>query len=129
MLTLRYSRGALAVEISLVLSYMGEEHVITRITPADRARSARDEISRDTAHTGYQIRRAIDHHAEAVLALIPQSARHHGRTELPVLYATEEPVADSGCRVYRIRVRLHGDSRQRGRAVSVSAADLARSVP
>jgi hypothetical protein len=101
MLTLRYSRGALAVEISLVLSYMGEECVTTRITPADRAQSPRDEITRDAAHTGYQMRRAIDHQAEAVLAIISQSARDHDRTELPLLYATEEPVVDSECRADR----------------------------
>lgn len=35
--TLRYSRGGLAVEISLVLAYMGEEYVATLVTREDGA--------------------------------------------------------------------------------------------
>ena len=63
----RYMRSDLAVEISLVLSYMGEEYVATHLVSEDDSGSVRrTEIGSRTAHTGYQMRRALDRQAEAV---------------------------------------------------------------
>lgn len=63
----RYNRSDLALEISLVLSYMGEEYVATSLVTEDRPGSVRrTQIGSSTAHTGYQMRRALDHQAEAV---------------------------------------------------------------
>jgi hypothetical protein len=57
-----YHRGDAAVETSLVLSYGGEEYVATELLRSRYASSAarRTEIGTDTAHTGYQMRRALD---------------------------------------------------------------------
>jgi hypothetical protein len=65
----RYKRPDLAFEISLVLSYMGmgEEYVATDLVSEDASGSVRrTEIGTSTAHTGYQMRRALDRQAEAV---------------------------------------------------------------
>jgi hypothetical protein len=53
----RYSGGDLAVEISLVLSYMGEEYVATTVVSGDTGPSRRTQIGTGPAHTGYQMRR------------------------------------------------------------------------
>jgi hypothetical protein len=63
----RYTRADLAVEISLALSYMGEEHVDTDlIRRGDGGAVHRTQIGSNTAHTGYQMRRALDRQAEAL---------------------------------------------------------------
>lgn len=62
---MRFGRADLAVEISLVLSYMGEEYVSADLVAQDDAGSVRrTEIGRNTAHTGYQMRRALDLQAQ-----------------------------------------------------------------
>ena len=67
----RYHRTGLAVEISLVLSYMGEEYVATELVFEDESRAIRrTRIGSSTAHTGYQMRRALDQQAEAVRAAL-----------------------------------------------------------
>lgn len=63
----RFRRADLAVEISLVLSYMGEEYVAADLVTEDAAGSVhRAEIGRGTAHTGYQMRRVLDLQAKAI---------------------------------------------------------------
>jgi hypothetical protein len=67
----RYRRNDLTVEISLVLSYMGEEYVATTLVSGDRSGSVRrTQIGSNTAHTGYQMRRALDRQAEAVRRIL-----------------------------------------------------------
>jgi hypothetical protein len=67
----RYKRSDLTLEISLVLSYMGEEYVDTSLATADRSGSVRrTQIGSNTAHTGYQMRRALDRQAEAVRRIL-----------------------------------------------------------
>ena len=83
MRTVCYRRGGLEVEISLVLAYAGEEYVSTLVTRDDDAGPARHESGRAAAHTGYQMRRALDHQAEVTLALITRMVPGHRRAELP----------------------------------------------
>ena len=62
----RYQRTGLAIEISLVLSYMGEEYVATELVSEDVSGLVRrTQIGSGTAHTGYQMRRALDRQAES----------------------------------------------------------------
>jgi hypothetical protein len=57
--SVRYQRLGLAIEISLVLSYMGEEYVATELVSEDGSGSVRrTQIGSGTAHTGYQMRHA-----------------------------------------------------------------------
>lgn len=69
--SVRYHRGGMAIEASLVLWYMGEEYVATTqvIGSLDGA-ARRTEIARNTAHTGYQMRRALKLQVDAVRAAI-----------------------------------------------------------
>ena len=63
----RYHRSDLALEISLVLPYMGEEYVATSLVTEDRPGPVRrTQTGSSTAHTGYQMRHALDRQAEAV---------------------------------------------------------------
>jgi hypothetical protein len=67
----RFDRADLAIEVSLVLSYMGEEYVAADLVTVDQSGSSRrTEIGHRTAHTGYQMRRALDLQAEAVRKLL-----------------------------------------------------------
>jgi hypothetical protein len=67
--SVRYRRGDITIEASLVLWYMGEEYVATTLGFDGLGGAVRrTEMARNTAHTGYQIRRAIRLQAEAVLA-------------------------------------------------------------
>jgi hypothetical protein len=67
----RYERNDLCIEISLVLSYMGEEYVATHLVlPADSGPARRMEIGSNTAHTGYQMCRGLDRQAEAVRGVL-----------------------------------------------------------
>jgi hypothetical protein len=68
MVCVSYHRADLDVEESLVLSYGGEEYVTaTVVSPRAADEPARHtEIGTDTAHTGFQMRRALDRQALAV---------------------------------------------------------------
>jgi hypothetical protein len=71
----RYERTDLAVEISLVLSYMGEEYVAAHLVSEDNSGSVRrTEIGSSTAHTGYQMRRTLDQQAEAVRRMLREQS-------------------------------------------------------
>jgi hypothetical protein len=68
---LRFKRGDLVIEVTLVLSYMGEEYVATSLVYESRSDSGRrTEVGHSTAHTGYQMRRALDAQAEAVRTVL-----------------------------------------------------------
>jgi len=70
----RYRRaGVRTIRIRLILAYMGEEYVSTEVcgNPPDGAEQV--EIGSHTAHTGYQMRRALDRQAETLLSHGPQS--------------------------------------------------------
>lgn len=69
--SVRYQRTGLAIEISLVLSYMGEEYVATELVSEGASGSVRrTQIGSGTAHTGYQMRRALDRQAGAVRSVL-----------------------------------------------------------
>lgn len=66
-----YHRDDITIEASLVLWYMGEEYVATtQVVHALDGTARRIEIAHNTAHTGYQMRRALKLQAEAVRAEI-----------------------------------------------------------
>jgi hypothetical protein len=70
----RYQRDNVIIEASLVLSYMGEEYVATTLAHKDRSgASQRTEIASNTAHTGYQMRRALDRQADALRELLSRT--------------------------------------------------------
>jgi hypothetical protein len=74
----RYWRTGLAIEISLVLSYMGEEYVATELVAEDDSGSVRrTPIRSGAAHTGYQMRRALDRQAEAVRSVLRDESSPH----------------------------------------------------
>lgn len=57
----------LAVEVSLELSHAGEEYVTAVLVTANESGSRRStETEQRTAHTGYQMRRALDLQDEAI---------------------------------------------------------------
>jgi hypothetical protein len=63
----RYQRPGCAIEISLVLSYLGEDYVATELVSEDGSGSdRRTQIGSGTAHNGYQMRRALGRQAETV---------------------------------------------------------------
>jgi hypothetical protein len=67
--SVRYYRGGTTIEASLVLWYIGEEYVATtQIADAPDGTERRTKIGSNTAHTGYQMRRALKLQAEAVRA-------------------------------------------------------------
>jgi hypothetical protein len=71
----RFERADVAIEISLVLSYMGEEYVTSDLVNADKSGSVhRTKIRQDTAHTGYQMRRALDLQAKAIRESLADNA-------------------------------------------------------
>jgi len=64
---LRFKREDLVIEVTLVLSYMGEEYVATSLVFEGRSDSGRrTEIGHNTAHTGYQMRHALDVQVDAI---------------------------------------------------------------
>jgi hypothetical protein len=74
----RYWRTGLAIEISLVLSYMGEEYVATELVSEDGSGSVRrTQIGSGAAHTGYQMRRALDRQADAVRSVLRDESSPH----------------------------------------------------
>lgn len=62
----RYHRGDVTVETSSVLAYAGEEYVRTSLQWAGESprRGHHVTVGEDTAHTGYQMRRALDRRAQ-----------------------------------------------------------------
>jgi hypothetical protein len=79
LISVYYHRSDLDVEASLVLSYAGEEYVTVRLLHADDQSGAarRTEVGTSTAHTGYQMRRALDRHAQAVRDAVHQAGPTH----------------------------------------------------
>jgi hypothetical protein len=74
----RYQRTGLAIEISLVLSYMGEEYVAAELVSEDGSGSVRrTQIGSGAAHTGYRMRRALDRQAEAVRSVFRDESSPH----------------------------------------------------
>jgi hypothetical protein len=72
---IRFDRADLEIEVSLVLSYMGEEYVAVHLVAVDESGSnRRAEIGHRTARAGYQMRRALDLQAEAVRKLMSAEA-------------------------------------------------------
>jgi hypothetical protein len=66
-----YHRGGTTIEASLVFWYMGEEYVATeQVTDDPGGGTRRTQIARHTAHTGYQMRRALKLQAQAVHAAL-----------------------------------------------------------
>jgi hypothetical protein len=63
-----YHRADVSVETCLVLAYAGEEYVQTvlRWHPRHADTPQQAEAGFNTAHTGYQMRRALDRHVETV---------------------------------------------------------------
>jgi hypothetical protein len=69
----KYHRDGTTIEACLVLWYMGEEYVATtQIAAAPHRAEQRAEIAHNTAHTGYQMRRALKLHGDAVRATMHQ---------------------------------------------------------
>jgi hypothetical protein len=62
----RYHRADFDMEGSLVLSYGGEEYVAATVISPGRGPVQRAEIVTGTAHTAFQMRRALDRQAAAV---------------------------------------------------------------
>jgi len=74
----RYWRTGLAIEITLVLSYMGEEYVATELVSEDDSGSVRrTQIGSGAAHTGYQMRRALDRQAKTVRGILRSESSPH----------------------------------------------------
>ena len=72
LIRVRYHRGDLDLEESLILSYGGEEYVTADLVHSSPAGSAgtRTAISAGTAHTGFQMRQRLDRHAQALRELL-----------------------------------------------------------
>ena len=75
----RYQRSGLAIEISLVISYMGEEYVATElVSEGDSGSVHRTQIGYGIAHTGYQMRRTLDRQAKSVRSVLRDESSPHG---------------------------------------------------
>jgi hypothetical protein len=61
---LRYHRGEMTIEVCHVVAYMGENYVQTRCSRKDD--EGWIDLGRNTAHSGYQLRRAVDRQADAI---------------------------------------------------------------
>lgn len=63
-----YHRSDLDVEESLILTYGGEEYVTASLVRSSPTSSPghRTQVTTDTAHTGFQMRQALDRHAQAL---------------------------------------------------------------
>lgn len=66
-----YHRSDLDVEESLILSYGGEEYVTASVVHSSLGSGPghRTQLSMGTAHTGFQMRRALDRDARALREL------------------------------------------------------------
>ena len=71
-LTVSYGRRDLVAMTSLVFDYMGDERLLTVLLRGDGSGSDRQRtvIGDDRAHTGYQMRRALDRQADAIRAAV-----------------------------------------------------------
>jgi len=72
LLRVRYHRIEVDVEETLILYYGGEETVSADLVFTDEVSGAltRETVSTHTAHTGYQMRRALDLHARELNNLL-----------------------------------------------------------
>jgi hypothetical protein len=76
--SVRYTRGDVVVETSLVLYYMGEEYVTTWLADHDAAGAQqRRTVGTDTAHKGHQMRKALDRQVGALRELLGTIDRQH----------------------------------------------------
>lgn len=65
--SVRYHRNDLTIEVAHVVGYMGENYVQTRCNQPDKDGQGNwAQLGRNTTHTGYQLRRALDLHADAI---------------------------------------------------------------
>ena len=76
MLRVIYHRSDLDVIEALVLSYGGEEYVTADLAYQSPAR--RTELPAGTVHTGFQMRRALDRHAQALRKLFASNSPTSG---------------------------------------------------
>jgi hypothetical protein len=62
-----YTNGAITVRTGLLLGYIGEEYVYTRVV-VDRpgAGPVTTDVGQDTAHKGHEMRRALDRQSQAL---------------------------------------------------------------
>ncbi|MCI3272475.1 hypothetical protein [Streptomyces cylindrosporus] len=76
-LSVRYRRSDVTIETALILAYAGEEYVHTRLRWAQESpnRNRCVEMDNVTAHTGYQMRRALDRHAQTLSELLKHSGQ------------------------------------------------------
>ena len=65
-----YHRGNMTIEVAHVVSYMGEDYVLTRCRWKDDERGEWIELGRNTTHTGYQLRRALNVQADAICSYL-----------------------------------------------------------
>jgi hypothetical protein len=67
-----YHRSDLDVEESLILSYGGEEYVMASLVHSSPAPGPghHTQVSTGVAHTGFQMRRALDRHAQELRELL-----------------------------------------------------------
>lgn len=67
LLTVSYRRADLEVDVSLVQTYAGEEHIDTCVTAiSPNSRGSRTEVGSDTARTGFQMQQVLDRQAQAL---------------------------------------------------------------
>jgi hypothetical protein len=76
LLRVMYHRSDLDVIEALLLSYGGEEYVTADLAYQNPAR--RTELPAGTAHTGFQMRRALDRHAQALRELFASDSQISG---------------------------------------------------
>lgn len=70
LLRVGYHRSDLDLQVTLMLSYMGEESVTAEVV--EPRPGSRITLSEATAHTGYQMRRGISRHARAIREFLHQ---------------------------------------------------------
>ncbi|MFE2545020.1 hypothetical protein [Actinacidiphila glaucinigra] len=68
----RYHRADVSIQTRLILSFAGEDHVDTELAwSAEIPHEVRRvRVGRHTAHTGHQMRRALDRQAQAIPDLL-----------------------------------------------------------
>lgn len=67
--TVRYHRNDMTIEVVHVVGPMGEAYVESRCRrKIDNEQGDVTQLGRNTTHTGYQLRRAVDLQAEAICA-------------------------------------------------------------
>jgi hypothetical protein len=70
----RYHRNDTTIEVVHVVRYMGVYYVETRCRePGEDAQGDWTQLGRNTTHTGYQLRRALDLQAEALCSRLGPS--------------------------------------------------------